>query len=78
MTPSEFKAANDDMNTQLEGDGYYLNIYMKSGVQLLDYRFSYTRSDMICAEKDDHPPAYLPIDHIEFITLSNGTDPYVP
>lgn len=75
MTHDEYANAIADIDHHLEGDGFYLNIGLKSGRTMCDYRVVKVGSaitDLIRLDKDDFPPVYVPIASIEYLELSVG------
>jgi hypothetical protein len=73
MTPSQLQLSLNDIKEHLEHSNFRLNFYLKGGHVLRDYEFvniSQFYDYVVRAEKDDHPPAYLPIDQIVFVELT--------
>ena len=69
-----FRAIIQDIEKNLEGDGYFLHFYMKSGDivtggwKSLD---SKDLRDVLVVSDNDQPPYYLPLSEVEFIQLSS-------
>lgn len=73
MTPGQFNAAATLIENQLaDGEGYFLNISMKSGVQWLDYawrRIETVEPTLIELSKPDRPPVWISVSDIESVEL---------
>jgi hypothetical protein len=81
MSPFDFHAAIANIEHTLDaGEGYTLNLYLESGRVLYDYAYVPSKNlkgacpphHLIRCDKDDQPPAYVPINSIEYLELSRG------